>query len=1078
MIPERVHDESGTLWLPGPSLGHGAVAEAWQCSRASDGSAALLRVPLRREGIDVDALLSQRLDLLPTQPGDVLPALLGRGRLPSGRPFAVVEDVGPALEDLRGIEGLALLRDGCRALASLHGRGRIHGNVRATNLHRDRDGKARWSDPSPLPEAAATLHPLGPPAAPPAGEREASDADLYGLCWVLGRWLAPELELHSDTWLDRAQLDAITLAAADWARALAGDVAASRFGTATRRMVNRACSQRRDPSPPYRFHDAVELADRLDDLLELVRPSRIKLGDLRPEWGTTTRVGRPLTLSLRASGSELLGQPEHLGLGTRITLLDSDRSLKGMPVQCDVEEEKPGRVRYHFRMTPVEAGMHRLTVVLRPAGLEPILRSCNFEVTGQRAVRPAEVAATAEPPEDELAAKLAAERSRRQREALEQRPMHTLNGDSDEADEVDEGGDEAGSNPFDDGDWAPRKVDPEGRWDPEEAVERLAARARFEDALSSGARELDPAHAVAEPATRPEPIEEAPQAPIPTETATLSERPTEIDPDPDATLLRDPDAPPIVSTAGVDRPAPRPEVRAAGDAKPQFMGGLFGRARELSRAGWLEATAGEHPHEATDPPRGAAPAAEPTSEAAEGGSEADETRVLLRHPDDTVPTVYSAPEPEPESVDVDRPMDGADAPTVEVTPGPQPLRDDGDAETTAVLTDREGGPAAAAGSDPVDPAAIHPAPGDAKDDSLDAGADAPDAAAMAPADPDEEIDSVDASVDSLEEDAVPTVLAGGADLDEGPQLEGEPERLAAPTPLGSANALEGDLPVQPSLFATDPDLAQVPEPPPPEHHDPVPAPAADGEEAPSVHGAGAAEPSDADDADDADEPRIGSGDLARASALAVAAVGAEDDAPELAWDAHMDDDDEDLSEAPTAISEPPEYATDELPGLPGPPTDGPEPSLDAPTADEGPVELAPTGDRAQPATDAPTPTASAGDGAGQAQTGGDEPAAAPPAPREEAPAIELPDNDGEEPAEDAMDPDMVTTIKDEWRSGPRGPYRHIHPSAEQRRLRDADRILAGNEDLDAVGSWWEQPWVLWLVLAGVIAAILLLYFRG
>ncbi|MDI1479849.1 serine/threonine-protein kinase [Polyangium sp. y55x31] len=190
LVAVRLGDRSGqTFVLKRPVLGERASGRAAQA--------------IQREG-----------EVLAEVRASALPALSARGEL-AGLPYVAIEHVrGAPLDELApGAEPMpegaarAVALDVARALAALHEKGWVHGDLAASNVMIDETGEAKLVDlglarraGEARPEVAGTPGYLAPEAALPGEASPASD--VYGWAVVvaecaLGRRIFPEDDLAS-----------------------------------------------------------------------------------------------------------------------------------------------------------------------------------------------------------------------------------------------------------------------------------------------------------------------------------------------------------------------------------------------------------------------------------------------------------------------------------------------------------------------------------------------------------------------------------------------------------------------------------------------------------------------------------------------------------------------------------------------------------------------------------------------------------------------------------------------------------------------------------------------------------------
>jgi hypothetical protein len=426
-----VSDASGRSWTPGPALGRGT----WGRSRLVHdpaGREAVLKEPLTAADFPADSPLPDDLlvgcataareqaDLLEQGTQPFLPKLEATVELGGGRIGVVLPRYGTTLQ--RRLEaGLGLgeaLRVVHRIALALSEAAAVHGNLRPTNVLFGERGEIWLADmvTTPRPHGARLLEEAGVRAwSPPegAGGRAPSGrADTWALCQVLyaaametpdssagraprfaaegaGEGRTAEIQL-AEPGLDKLALTVLkdhihTRLAAEGTNPRFRARVADRMGA----LLSRGLSAEIDPSPPYRFATARELADRVFEVLALLRPRVVDVGKVL--WPGHARDGvfqggQPVSLSVTVGCTPGVADADDLVCGLQLVNLD-DRDGARRPTddaQITVAVHPSGRLRFQVALPDVPPGRYRLKVAfaVKDSGDEPQV------VDGEISVRP------------------------------------------------------------------------------------------------------------------------------------------------------------------------------------------------------------------------------------------------------------------------------------------------------------------------------------------------------------------------------------------------------------------------------------------------------------------------------------------------------------------------------------------------------------------------------------------------------------------------------------------------------------------------------------------------------------------
>ncbi|MEQ1570855.1 MAG: hypothetical protein ABMA64_34820, partial [Myxococcota bacterium] len=288
--------------------------------------------------------------------------------------------------------------------------GWVHGNLRPSNIWFDERGEVVLADASThtlglhqarLAELAHTSEWLPPEARlrnATRGEpsRPGPSWDTWALCQLVHAAIHAEPTGADALTLAPAGLDKVSLAQVKEVAAerLAAERSNGRFRARVIERVGallgRGLSPDHEPSPPYRFATARELAERLAELLALLRPRVVEVGKvLLPAHATdgvfAPRTGQPSTASFTVTVGCTPGITDHDDLVCGLQLTDLDEPDVRRPVddaELSVQLHPSGRLRFQIALGALDPGRYRIRVafVVKDSGDEPLVTTGEFEV--------------------------------------------------------------------------------------------------------------------------------------------------------------------------------------------------------------------------------------------------------------------------------------------------------------------------------------------------------------------------------------------------------------------------------------------------------------------------------------------------------------------------------------------------------------------------------------------------------------------------------------------------------------------------------------------------------------------------
>jgi hypothetical protein len=403
--PPLVSDTTGRSWTPGPVLGRGT----WGRSRLvhdDAGREAVLKEPLTADDFPADAPLPEDLlagctraareqaDLLGQGSQPFLPKLESTVELGDGRVGVVLPRYATTLQR-RLDQGLPLgdaLRIVHRIALALAEANAVHGNLRPSNVLFGERGEIWLADMVTTPRAhgarlleEAGVRPWSPPEAT-ATRAPVGRWDTWALCQVLfsvvmdGSTAEPGLDkLTASALKDRVH----TRLAAEGSNPRFRARVADRMGA----LLLRGLSAEIEPSPPYRFSTAKELADRVFEILALLRPRVADVGRIMFPGNARDGVyqgGQPVTLSVTVGCSPGVADSDDLVCGLQLVDLDAPHDGR-RPIddaRITVAVHPSGRLRFQLAIPERAPGRYRIKVAfaVKDSGDEPQVAEAEIAV--------------------------------------------------------------------------------------------------------------------------------------------------------------------------------------------------------------------------------------------------------------------------------------------------------------------------------------------------------------------------------------------------------------------------------------------------------------------------------------------------------------------------------------------------------------------------------------------------------------------------------------------------------------------------------------------------------------------------
>lgn len=353
--------------------------------------AAADRVPLMR------ACAEEQADLLHQGADDpLLVTLEDRITLPSGATALLLPHHPTTLQrQLRSgvplTEALHVLQALTQGLAT---GGRTHGNLRPSNVLIGNGGQPVLAD---LATPSMETLMVGAEKTSPARRRwsppERLATDTWAICQALFCAASTEEGGADDGALPPlpAKLDKLALAdlREHAEQRLKHEGANRRFVTRTAErlatLLGRGLSKETDPSPPYRFLTAGDLAPRLTEVVALVDPSIESVGKLllsSAASGSVFNGPGPVGFTVSVAPTEGVQDAEDVVCGVRLTDLDTDERVPIDDAQFTVDRHASGRLRYAFDLPDVAPGRYEVRVAfsIKDSGHAPAVAEGTFEV--------------------------------------------------------------------------------------------------------------------------------------------------------------------------------------------------------------------------------------------------------------------------------------------------------------------------------------------------------------------------------------------------------------------------------------------------------------------------------------------------------------------------------------------------------------------------------------------------------------------------------------------------------------------------------------------------------------------------
>ncbi|MCB9676557.1 MAG: hypothetical protein H6737_15680 [Alphaproteobacteria bacterium] len=275
---------------------------------------------------------------------------------------------------------------------------RAHGNLRPSNILIDPHGDPVVMDlATPSSQTLMAAHERAHPGRKPWAAPDRIAPDTWAICQALhAATMLEEGESEGPAALPLAGtggLDKVALATLrDRAVArLKLDGANSRFVIRTAERLStilaRGLSRDADPSPPYRFLKATDLAPRLREVVALTDPRIDSVGKLilsSNADGDVFSGPSAVGFTVSVAPTEGVNEAGDIVCGVRLTDLDApgDGRVPLEDAQFAVDRHPSGRFRFEFNLPEVAPGRYAVRVAfsVKESGQEPVVAEGRFEV--------------------------------------------------------------------------------------------------------------------------------------------------------------------------------------------------------------------------------------------------------------------------------------------------------------------------------------------------------------------------------------------------------------------------------------------------------------------------------------------------------------------------------------------------------------------------------------------------------------------------------------------------------------------------------------------------------------------------
>jgi len=402
-----VTDSRAQAWTLSALLGEGVWARTWLVKDDS-GRQRVLKTPYEPEDLppaaaDKVALMRksaiEQADLLASESPGLVP-LEDRITLPTGATALLLPWYPTTLQRQLGsgiplTEALHILLSVARALGRSP---RNHGNLRPSNILIDPHGEPVVMDlATPSSQSLMTAHDRNQPTRKAWAPSDRIAPDTWAICQVLhAATLLEEAEQDGPTSLPTAGhggLDKIALATLkDRAVArLKRDGANQRFVLRTAErlaaILARGLSRDADPSPPYRFLKAADLATRLSEVVALTDPGIESVGKLILSAAADGEIfsgSAAVGFTVSVAPTDGVKDATDIVCGVRLTDLDAagDGRVPLDEAQFTVDRHPSGRFRFEFNLPEIAPGRYsvRVAFTVKESGQDPVVAEGGFEV--------------------------------------------------------------------------------------------------------------------------------------------------------------------------------------------------------------------------------------------------------------------------------------------------------------------------------------------------------------------------------------------------------------------------------------------------------------------------------------------------------------------------------------------------------------------------------------------------------------------------------------------------------------------------------------------------------------------------